>query len=77
MIYRHYKGGEYDFIGVALVEATLAPVVVYRSTEDGTIWTRPAAEFFGKVQCPPTGDGVMTLIPRFTPVSANGAGGEH
>ena len=28
--YRHYKGGEYDVIGVARHSETLEPLVVYR-----------------------------------------------
>ena len=33
--YRHYKGGEYVVVGAAILEATLAPVVLYRPAEGG------------------------------------------
>ena len=41
--YRHYKGNEYEVIGVARHSETLAPMVVYRALygEHG-IWVRPA-----------------------------------
>ena len=41
--YRHFKGGEYEVIGVAKDSETLAPVVVYRALYgDGEIWVRDA-----------------------------------
>jgi hypothetical protein len=44
---RHVKsGGKYNVVCVAKVEATLDPVVVYRSLKDhDAVWTRPLAEF--------------------------------
>lgn len=45
-VWRHGKsGGLYRIETIALREADLAPVVVYRN-EGGTAFTRPAAEFF-------------------------------
>ena len=42
--YRHYKGGEYEVIGVAYHSETLEPMVIYRALYgDGGIWARPAA----------------------------------
>ncbi len=42
--YRHFKGGEYELIGVAKHSETLEPMVVYRTLygESG-LWVRPAA----------------------------------
>ncbi len=42
--YRHFKGGEYELIGVAKHSETLEPMVVYRALygESG-LWVRPAA----------------------------------
>ncbi|MBQ3841788.1 MAG: DUF1653 domain-containing protein [Ruminiclostridium sp.] len=41
--YRHYKGNDYEVIGVARHSETLAPMVVYRALYgDGGIWVRPA-----------------------------------
>jgi len=43
-IYRHFKGNEYEVIGVASHSETLEPMVVYRALygERG-LWVRPAA----------------------------------
>ena len=42
--YRHYKGNEYEVIGVARHSETLEPMVIYRALYDeGGIWARPAA----------------------------------
>ena len=41
--YRHYKGGEYEVIGVAKHSETLEEMVVYRALYgEGGIWVRPA-----------------------------------
>jgi hypothetical protein len=48
--YRHYKGGEYEVIGVARHSETLEPMVVYRPLDDSKgWWLRPHAMFFGQV----------------------------
>ncbi len=42
--YRHYKGGEYEVIGVAKHSETLEEMVVYRALYgEGGIWVRPAS----------------------------------
>lgn len=41
--YRHFKGMEYELIGVAKHSETLAPMVVYRALYgEGGLWVRPA-----------------------------------
>ncbi len=41
--YRHYKGNEYEVIGIARHSETLEPMVIYRALYgDGGIWARPA-----------------------------------
>jgi hypothetical protein len=46
--FRHYKGGEYEVIGVARHSETLAPVVVYRPLyKDSGWWVRPFEMFTG------------------------------
>ena len=61
--YRHYKGGEYEVIGVARHSETQEPLVVYRPLYNASgWWVRPHAMFFEMV----TIDGVVQ--PRFTPV---------
>jgi hypothetical protein len=44
-VYRHYKGGLYAVVAVALAEDTLAPLVVYRSNAKGTTWARTLHNF--------------------------------
>lgn len=42
--YRHFKGGEYEVIGMAKHSETLEPMVVYRALYGaGELWVRPAA----------------------------------
>ena len=41
--YRHFKGNEYEVIGIARHSETEEPMVVYRALyDDGGLWTRPA-----------------------------------
>lgn len=49
--YRHYKGGEYEVLGVARHSETLEPLVLYRPlyNESGA-WVRPFAMFTGTVE---------------------------
>ena len=62
--YRHYKGGEYEVIGVARHSESLEPLVVYRPLyDDSGWWVRPHAMFFGSVVV----DGVPR--PRFEPIA--------
>ena len=47
--YRHYKGGEYEVIGVARHSETQEPLVVYRPLDNASgLWVRPHAMFFEK-----------------------------
>ncbi len=42
--YRHFKGMEYEVIGVASHSETLEPMVVYKALYgEGGLWVRPAA----------------------------------
>ncbi len=48
--YRHYKGGEYELVGVARHSETLEPLVIYRPLDGATgLWARPHAMFFGEL----------------------------
>ena len=59
--YRHFKGGEYEVIGIAKHSETLEPMVVYRALyEGGGLWVRPAAMWNEMVER----DGKR--FPRFT-----------
>ena len=42
--YRHFKGNEYEVIGIARHSETDEPMVVYKGT-DGVLWTRPASRW--------------------------------
>jgi len=61
--YRHYKGGQYELIGVVRHSETLEPLALYRPLYgEGALWVRPWAMFFDTV----TVDGVAQR--RFAPV---------
>lgn len=48
--YRHYKGGEYEVIGVARHSETLEALVVYRPLyNDSGLWVRPYTMFIETV----------------------------
>lgn len=61
MNYRHYKGGEYQFVDEVTHSETLEQMIVYKSLGDGRHWVRPKEMFFGKVKV--EGE----LIRRFSP----------
>jgi hypothetical protein len=62
MRYRHYKGGVYELVCEAVLEADHTPVMVYRG-EDGRIWVRPKAAFFETVELDDA------QVPRFALMS--------
>ena len=63
--YRHYKGGEYEVIGVARHSETHEPLVVYRPLYNRSgWWVRPHGMFFGAVCI----DGVVR--PRFSHIDS-------
>lgn len=62
--YRHYKGGEYEVVGVARHSETLEPLVVYRPLYNHSgLWVRPYAMFFENIEV----DG--RLQPRFAAIA--------
>ena len=46
--HHHFKGGLYEFLYEATLEATMEKVVVYRG-HDMRVWIRPTASFFQDV----------------------------
>ncbi|OGI16249.1 MAG: hypothetical protein A3E38_02770 [Candidatus Moranbacteria bacterium RIFCSPHIGHO2_12_FULL_54_9] len=54
--YRHYKGKEYEVIGVAKHSETLEDLVVYRALYDSeefgdkALWVRPQAMFLEEIE---------------------------
>jgi hypothetical protein len=61
--WRHFKGGEYEVIGVARHSETQERLVVYRPLyNDSGLWVRPVAMFLEMVEH----EG--RTIPRFTKI---------
>lgn len=66
-LYQHYKGKQYEVIGIAHHSETLEEMVVYRALYDtpdfgyGALWVRPRAMFEEQVEV----NG--TKVPRFAP----------
>lgn len=61
--WRHYKGRDYEVLGVARHSETEEPLVVYRTLYgDHSLWARPLAMFLEEVEV----DG--RRVPRFAPV---------
>lgn len=49
--YRHYKGGEYEVLGVVRHSESLEPMVLYRPLYGSTgCWVRPFHMFFESVE---------------------------
>jgi len=65
--YRHYKGGEYEVIGVARHSETDEALVVYRPLygERG-LWVRPAAMFCEQLEV------AGQVVKRFALIEAGG-----
>jgi hypothetical protein len=61
MKFRHYKGGLYELVCEATMEADLTPIIVYKAA-DGSIWCRPKSVFFETL----TVEG--KTVQRFSPV---------
>jgi hypothetical protein len=61
--YRHYKGNEYEVIGMARHSETHEMMVVYRPLYgDGALWVRPASMFAESIEV----DG--QTMSRFAPL---------
>ena len=71
-LYRHYKGGTYQVIGVARHSETDEQLVVYRCVYDNySLWVRPLAMFLETVLI----DG--RTVPRFELLDATQPNSEH
>lgn len=60
--YRHFKGGEYEVVGIAKHSETEEEMVVYKNAMDGSLWVRPYAMFNEVIER----DGKKML--RFAPI---------
>lgn len=64
--YRHYKGGEYEVLGVVRHSESLEPMVLYRPLRGTSgMWVRPCSMFFEQVEF----NGLRQ--PRFAPIAAS------
>ncbi len=69
--YRHYKGGEYEVLGVVRHSESLEPLVLYRPLYNNTgSWVRPFSMFLEPIE-----HGGKTQ-PRFSLVSAGSSATE-
>ena len=59
--FRHYKGGIYEFVCEATMEADHTPLIIYRAA-NGSIWARPKSVFFEQLEI----DG--QTVQRFSPM---------
>ena len=58
--YRHYKGNDYEVLGVATHSETREQLVVYRPLYgEGALWVRPLAMFLESVTID------CRVVPRF------------
>jgi hypothetical protein len=58
--YRHYKGNDYEVIGLARHSETEEQLVVYRKLyDDGSLWVRPLVMFTEQVEY------AGKTVPRF------------
>lgn len=49
--YRHYKGGEYEVLGVVRHSESLEPMVLYRPLYNASgLWVRPYAMFLETIE---------------------------
>lgn len=65
--YRHFKGGNYEVIGVVRHSETLAPMVLYRPLDSEVgLWVRPYEMFVARAEV----EGQWRA--RFAPVEAGG-----
>lgn len=61
--YRHYKGGDYEVIGLARHSETLEALVIYRPLyNDSGMWVRPWSMFVETIEV------AGRRIPRFARV---------
>ncbi|GAA5175225.1 DUF1653 domain-containing protein [Niveibacterium umoris] len=65
--YRHYKGGEYEVLGVVRHSETLEALVLYRPLYNASgLWVRPYEMFVGSVSI------AGVTQPRFAPLDLPG-----
>lgn len=63
-LWKHYKGGLYQIVGVGTYESNMEPVVIYQSMKNNRWWVRTRTNFTENI------DGIL----RFSPVEVIAAG---
>ena len=63
MKYRHYKGGIYEIVCEARLEADSDVIMMIYKSDEGLIWARPKDVFFETVQHEGRD------VPRFAPIN--------
>lgn len=63
--YQHYKGGQYQVLGIAKHSETLEELVIYQSLNNNLLWARTKKMFLETVKH----DG--KTIPRFRYIEKN------
>ena len=64
--YLHFKGGEYEVVDIAILEATGELLVIYRALVDASIWARPVRDWTAQVEPRPG-----AFVPRFARIMAS------
>ncbi len=49
-LYRHFKGGLYEVIGIARHSETLEELVIYKSLKDQSLWVRPLSMWNERIE---------------------------
>lgn len=49
-IYRHFKGGMYEVLGIAIHFETEEEMVIYRSLKNNSLWVRPKKMWEEKIE---------------------------
>lgn len=49
-LYRHFKGGLYEVIGIARHSETLEELVIYKSLQDQSLWVRPLSMWNERIE---------------------------
>ncbi len=49
-IYRHFKGGMYEVLGIAIHSETEEEMVIYRSLKNNSLWVRPKKMWEEKIE---------------------------
>lgn len=49
-LYRHFKGGIYEVIGIARHSETLEELVIYKSLKDQSLWVRPLSMWNERIE---------------------------